>query len=449
MHKNQESSQNFAAGALVWFFCCIFFLLSLSACNLPVKGEVTTPIPPAIILPSPSLTILPPNPVNPTAALSFSSSTPTPLLFRQNLPLVIFSLSSPNTTVVPSNPVFLIATSSAPFPAAAKAKFSMSSANQLAPEDIFEEVNYLAGGGPGHAVATYLICNNNPYSKPDIEQPSPSYELMEEINLSSCGWQNQENVMITTTYPNGTLDQHTLIASQAMGDLKIYGIVFNFQPTLKDPTGMYTITLTGSKEQLKISFNVKELSSAHVYIEKDSSLFLYKFLPNEKVRLFAYGISAFSGDKPNENRARLIGWQTYQTDSSGRLFIEMPEDHYYVVVGETSGEFHAMPTYFDTRYSQSGIDKIKNSCPGAPPIRLELNKKARVTITTGSSLRVRQSPGIQGKEINKLKEGSVIDILEGPTCTDHLNWWKLKSKDGIIGWSAEGDLKVYNLEPWD
>jgi hypothetical protein len=462
MHKNQESSQNFAAGARVWFFCCILFLLSLSACNLPTTKEgVPGQVPPAIIQPSPSATIMPLDQVPPITTLSFPLSTPTALATSQVPSTPKLSSPPPTTIVLPVNQESPTATLSSPFPNSAKAKFSISSANYSLPEDVLREIRYFGSGGAGESAAStnrelflnlkcsdnicahtwYSSCESKAYSMPELQLNSKNnnYELAEETVLNFCGWQNKEEIILTILYPNGNIDIETLKAPDIDDNLQIRGIGFGFWPHLKSPVGTYTFVLTGSNQKMETSINIKEPSGARVYEKRDLGLFLYNFLPNEKVRLFAY-------KSPDFNTGELIGWQTYQTDHLGQLFIETIDPYDYGVIGETSGEVHAT---FITFYPGFSISTIKNPCPGAPPIRLTLDKKARVTITTGSSLRVRQSPGILGKEINKLKEGTVIDVMEGPVCADRMNWWKLKSKDGITGWSAEGDLKGYNLEPWN
>jgi hypothetical protein len=309
----------------------------------------------------------------------------------------------------------------------------MSSSNPSLPEDILREVSYFPTGGDGD------FCSKGNYPQPAwVEQPGASYELMAQVKLASCGWQNGESVILTVTAPNGTIYERQNI-------MTVSGATYHgFSPRLTDPTGAYTFVITGSKRQIQTSITFKKPSGPRAY-HRDAGIFLYQFSSNEKVRIFAY--EDLPSTSTTWNRTRLKGWQSYQVDNSGQLLIETKDSYRYVVIGETSGEIPAILTV------TSGIDKIttskKSSCAGAPPTRITSGKKARVTITSGGTLRVRQTPGIQGKEITKLKEGTAVDVLEGPTCTDNLNWWKIKTSDGVSGWSAEGDAQVYNLEPWN
>ena len=85
-------------------------------------------------------------------------------------------------------------------------------------------------------------------------------------------------------------------------------------------------------------------------------------------------------------------------------------------------------------------------CPGAPPPRLTVGGQARVTFTDGTPLRVRATPG--GSIITQLPEGTVIQVIGGPQCQGQYTWWQIQTTDGIQGWSAEGDMESYYLEPW-
>lgn len=90
------------------------------------------------------------------------------------------------------------------------------------------------------------------------------------------------------------------------------------------------------------------------------------------------------------------------------------------------------------------------TCDAAPPICLAAGMTARVTFTNGSVLRVRQAPG--GTIITELSEGTGFKVVEGPTCLDGFNWWKIELEivngGSLTGWSAEGDADNYYIEPF-
>jgi hypothetical protein len=89
---------------------------------------------------------------------------------------------------------------------------------------------------------------------------------------------------------------------------------------------------------------------------------------------------------------------------------------------------------------------VQRICPGAPPSRLEIGGRGRVTFTDGTPVRVRQSPG--GTQTDTQPEGAVFDVLNGPTCQGSYAWWEVRFDSGVYGFVAEGDLNSYYLEPW-
>lgn len=423
MRKSYKWTQNSATGISVWLLFCITFLLTLSACKTNTPAPKETPssqIPSATMLPSPSPTTTALS--RPLVAISPSPS-PTPIISSSGQVFSPTTLPSPlpNAAASPLNQVSPTKTLS-PFPASAKAKFSMSSAIQSVPQDILQEVGYFPGGA-GHGSP-----NCNDHTTPVIEYAPTSSELMEWVDVIACGWQNDEEILGTIIYPNQTVYEKLSITS--------YGQTYiSFFPTLTDPIGTYTVILTRYQDQLMVSIDITEPPGPQIYWQHND-LFLYKFLPNEKVRIFAYKL--YEAVPLEASKIRLEGWQTYQVDSSGQLLIKTEKNYSYVIIGDASGEF-------PKPYHQSMVGK--NSCPGAPTIRITIGKRARVT--NGDALRVREYYGLLEKINTTLKAGTVIDILRGPMCEDNINWWEIKTKDGLIGWVAEGDLKEYYLEPWN
>jgi hypothetical protein len=64
--------------------------------------------------------------------------------------------------------------------------------------------------------------------------------------------------------------------------------------------------------------------------------------------------------------------------------------------------------------------------------------------------RVRSGPGTDNDIVFQIYPGTVVKILEGPVCADGLVFWKVKSdlNSGAIGWTAEGDMTTYWIEPF-
>lgn len=73
----------------------------------------------------------------------------------------------------------------------------------------------------------------------------------------------------------------------------------------------------------------------------------------------------------------------------------------------------------------------------APLPAIQLNKSYTIT-ESGSDLKLRQEPSLQAEILDRLKEGEVIDVIEGPIEADEYLWWKVRvESDGQEGWVAE------------
>ena len=87
------------------------------------------------------------------------------------------------------------------------------------------------------------------------------------------------------------------------------------------------------------------------------------------------------------------------------------------------------------------------SCPGAPATRLTVGETARVTFTDGTPLNIRNAPS--GEQLMQIPEGTVVTVIEGPSCANGYQWWNLSLGNGTGGWAAEGNQESYFLEPFD
>jgi len=89
-------------------------------------------------------------------------------------------------------------------------------------------------------------------------------------------------------------------------------------------------------------------------------------------------------------------------------------------------------------------------CAGAPPTRLILYERGRVT-ENGRGLNLRRQPGTQSIQLAMLEPGDVFLVLAGPQCTDNYTWYFVRGEndDGNYeGWIAEGDLSEYYTEQY-
>lgn len=87
-------------------------------------------------------------------------------------------------------------------------------------------------------------------------------------------------------------------------------------------------------------------------------------------------------------------------------------------------------------------------CPGGLESRLDVGRKAQVTIDPPTPNNVRQYASKAAKLVGQIKPGEEIEIIGGPVCDRGLTWWEIRSlKSGLKGYTLEGDLKTYWLVP--
>jgi Bacterial SH3 domain len=84
-------------------------------------------------------------------------------------------------------------------------------------------------------------------------------------------------------------------------------------------------------------------------------------------------------------------------------------------------------------------------CAPAPPSRLILRERARVSLADPRPLRLHDSPGTSTPVIAQIPASGVMYVLEGPTCGQNYAWYRVEYQ-GLAGWIAEGDDKAYFVE---
>lgn len=85
-----------------------------------------------------------------------------------------------------------------------------------------------------------------------------------------------------------------------------------------------------------------------------------------------------------------------------------------------------------------------STCPGAPAPRLVVGEQGRVL--PGQANNVRDLPSTSGGRVGQIPSEGVFAVLEGPTCADGFNWWRV-DYDGMVGWTVEGQGEEYWVEP--
>lgn len=104
--------------------------------------------------------------------------------------------------------------------------------------------------------------------------------------------------------------------------------------------------------------------------------------------------------------------------------------------GDTETDVEAAPEGEATQFAM-------NVCDGAPATRLAAGARARVSGTL--PLRIRAEPG--GAILTQIASNAEFDVTEGPACQGEYTWWRIRTANGTEGWSAEGSLSDYFIEP--
>lgn len=102
----------------------------------------------------------------------------------------------------------------------------------------------------------------------------------------------------------------------------------------------------------------------------------------------------------------------------------------------------------DTKAPTKMITTTPFVCSSIFKTRLKVGDYAYISTDPPYPLRVRKNPGKAGLVVNQLQPGQGLVVLDGPSCTEGLVWWKVRSLNGTIeGWVAEGETNDYWLIP--
>jgi len=74
-----------------------------------------------------------------------------------------------------------------------------------------------------------------------------------------------------------------------------------------------------------------------------------------------------------------------------------------------------------------------------------VTKGESAMILPGVSNNLRDSASTSGKLLASIPGGSILSILDGPTCAGDHRWWKVNF-NGTIGWTADGDNNEYWMQ---
>lgn len=86
----------------------------------------------------------------------------------------------------------------------------------------------------------------------------------------------------------------------------------------------------------------------------------------------------------------------------------------------------------------------QTTCSQAP--RLTIGQRAQVLGTQPNNLR--EKPARDADIIDSIPGGSLFTVVAGPECEpgNDIQWWQI-TYNGQVGWTAEGDTRIYYIEP--
>lgn len=103
------------------------------------------------------------------------------------------------------------------------------------------------------------------------------------------------------------------------------------------------------------------------------------------------------------------------------------------------------PTITPPDFTPATFTPIPIECSGAPTTRLALNRQ--IEVVSRQTVRVRETPNLQGELVLNISRGEVVTTVDGPVCSDGFIWWQIQLEDGTLGWIAEGSSSQYFVEP--
>ena len=86
---------------------------------------------------------------------------------------------------------------------------------------------------------------------------------------------------------------------------------------------------------------------------------------------------------------------------------------------------------------------IDTSCPGRPPVDLQVGDRATVAQT---GAKVYAVPETAATVIFQPAVGASVTLVGGPVCDEEFRWWRARLSDGNQGWIADGDEQARWLE---
>jgi len=72
--------------------------------------------------------------------------------------------------------------------------------------------------------------------------------------------------------------------------------------------------------------------------------------------------------------------------------------------------------------------------PSIEAAGLKIGDKPKVSGTGGQGLNMRAGAGTGHARVKTLPEGSVVEVIGGPTEANEFTWWQVRDQTGVAGW---------------
>lgn len=340
--------------------------------------------------------------------------------------------------------------------------FAPDSAHELAPPDVLEEISFYGTGGnldPAEA-SQQPFCAGN-YQQPAIFLDMDDGELMQVMELKTCGWPAGEALQGTVIYPDGRLVRQKVMVNDCGC------AVLSHAADLLAPEGVYTFQLSNPAGiTLTTNTLLQQPAVPRIYALTDDLLLFYNFLPNETVRLFMYSFSRQAACGDTGRCWVLQGWQEFQLGADGSLLIQAPvREGYFVAVDSQGYQFATQnpPGAFGPmwqinpdfqlaerrRQELFKREKAYLACPAGIESVVQFSSEPTdfirpVRVAAAAGLNMYARPRTTARVLATLNQGVELEVYSLEYCFENHLWrlanWVTPTGDSVSGYLMEGDL---------
>ena len=75
------------------------------------------------------------------------------------------------------------------------------------------------------------------------------------------------------------------------------------------------------------------------------------------------------------------------------------------------------------------------------PTEIGVGGYVKVVGAEAEELSYRSGPGLNYARLSIIKDGTILEVLDGPEEANGYTWWRLEDEDGFIGWAADDWLE--------